>query len=274
MNKKIVIVLLFIAGVLAIRAATVNDVQTVDGAQRNKLQDAINTAVSAGGGGGGGGGDFSPSTNWSSAGYVTFGAGFRSIASSSNLFHYLQTTNINFGAVAGSSTGRLYWDGLNEFVGTDFLTINRQSNGAGSLYIGNSAAGGSQINASTAGLMTISSASGQNINFQSGATIMATFNQTGNIFGSGGTSISNIISTSATFDPPSIATLSSFQTNLTLVGAKVGSSGVVRFPAAPTDGIIYQCWGSNDVLVIRLSNVTALSVDPASQTIGGTLIQY
>lgn len=56
MNKKIVIALLFIAGVFALRAATVNDVQTVDGAQRQKLQDAINQAAGSGGGGGGGGG--------------------------------------------------------------------------------------------------------------------------------------------------------------------------------------------------------------------------
>jgi hypothetical protein len=75
-----------------------------------------------------------------------------------------------------------------------------------------------------------------------------------------------------TWNPPNVPAASTVSTTLTIVdgdfaGLRVGQSVSVTPPAAIDEGLVWGAYvGTNDTVTIRLGNVTALGINPASGT--------
>jgi hypothetical protein len=69
----------------------------------------------------------------------------------------------------------------------------------------------------------------------------------------------------ATLDFASIAAAASEDLTIAVTGAVVGDPVFLGLPAAPTAGIVFQCFVSaSDVVTVRATNITGAPVDPAS----------
>ena len=94
----------------------------------------------------------------------------------------------------------------------------------------------------------------------------------GFITGSGST-VTEITAATATLNFGSIATTASADLTITVTGAAVGDFVVMALPASPAAGIVFNAFVSAaNTVTIRATNVTALSVDPASATYGVLVI--
>jgi hypothetical protein len=94
----------------------------------------------------------------------------------------------------------------------------------------------------------------------------------GFIVGSGST-VSELTAATATLNFGSIATTASADLTITVTGAAVGDYVVLALPASPAAGIVFNGFVSAaDTVTIRATNVTTLSVDPASATYGVLVI--
>ena len=91
----------------------------------------------------------------------------------------------------------------------------------------------------------------------------------------GGTSIAEILTATAALDFGIIAAATSADLTITVTGAAVNDSVTLGLPAAPTAGIIYQAFVSAaNTVTVRVTNITAASIDPLSQTFRVTTIGY
>lgn len=75
-----------------------------------------------------------------------------------------------------------------------------------------------------------------------------------------------IIQTSATVDPASVAANTSGETTVTVTGAATGDTVVVAAPDLEDNLGISAYVSAADTVTVRLTNVTAGAIDPASQT--------
>lgn len=84
-----------------------------------------------------------------------------------------------------------------------------------------------------------------------------------------------IVTGTVTVDPASIATLASGETEVTISGAAVGDILIMNVPASLETGLAYSgCRiSAADTAQIRLTNVTAGSVDGASRSWSYALIK-
>lgn len=123
---------------------------------------------------------------------------------------------------------------------------------------------------SSSALFNIRNSASQNIAVFGGASIILNTNV---VVGSGGTRLASIITTNATYDAPSINTLTQFNTNIVCTGA-LSNSCIVSVSANPqTAGIIYQgACVTNDAVQIQMHNYTGGSVDPANTRVDVLLI--
>jgi predicted transcriptional regulator len=76
----------------------------------------------------------------------------------------------------------------------------------------------------------------------------------------------DMLRASATLDFPSVAAAGSQVLTVTCTGARVGDDAEV-FLDAPDAGLVYKAWVSaNDTVSVRVSNLTAGAIDPASKS--------
>lgn len=91
----------------------------------------------------------------------------------------------------------------------------------------------------------------------------------------GGTSIAEILTATTSLDFPSIAAAASADLTITVTGAAVNDGVTLGLPAAPTAGIVYQAFVSAvNTVTVRAINITAVAIDPASQTFRVITIGY
>lgn len=91
----------------------------------------------------------------------------------------------------------------------------------------------------------------------------------------GGTSIAEVLTTTAALDFGSIAAAASADLTITVTGSAVNDGVVLGLPAAPTAGIVYQAFVSAvNTVTVRATNITAGAIDPASQTFRVVVIGY
>jgi hypothetical protein len=84
-----------------------------------------------------------------------------------------------------------------------------------------------------------------------------------------GSTITKLLSGSASLNFPSIAAVSQADLTITVTGAAVGNQVVLALPAAPTAGIVFNAFVSAaNTVTIRASNITAGAIDPAAATYG------
>lgn len=82
---------------------------------------------------------------------------------------------------------------------------------------------------------------------------------------------SNLTATAA-LDFASIAAAASEDKTIAVAGAAVGDAVSLGLPAAPTAGLVFQCFVSAaDVVTVRATNITAGAVDAASATYRATV---
>lgn len=91
----------------------------------------------------------------------------------------------------------------------------------------------------------------------------------------GGTKVSKILTATAALDFGIIAAAASADLTITVTGAAVNDGVILGLPAAPTAGIVYQPFVSaTNTVTVRATNITAASIDPASQTFRVITIGY
>lgn len=90
-----------------------------------------------------------------------------------------------------------------------------------------------------------------------------------------GTKPLDILTGTATLDFPGILTATSAELTITVPGAAVGDAVALAPPATLTTGLVWsgRVTAANTVTV-RLANVTAATIDPASATWGAAVIQF
>lgn len=110
---------------------------------------------------------------------------------------------------------------------------------------------------------------GQIAEFQSGGTTLASITKAGYI------TAANILLGSAALDFPSTAANTTSDLTLTVTGAALGDSVFVGAPnAAVLAGVSYFGWVSaTNTVTIRLTNISAVSVNPASATFNVRIIK-
>jgi hypothetical protein len=87
----------------------------------------------------------------------------------------------------------------------------------------------------------------------------------GNLRIQGGAMLFGLLSAAASLDFSSISAGASADLTITVTGAAVGNNVILGLPAAPAAGIIFQAFVSGaDTVTVRATNITLVSVDPAS----------
>lgn len=93
--------------------------------------------------------------------------------------------------------------------------------------------------------------------------------------GSSGSSISKVLTATASLDFGSIAAQTSADLTVTVTGAATGDAVVMGLPAAPESGVVFNAFVSSaNTVTIRATNATSGAVDPASATFRATVIQH
>lgn len=91
----------------------------------------------------------------------------------------------------------------------------------------------------------------------------------------GGSTLSKLLSATATLDFPSIAALDTEELTITVTGATAGDSVSIGLPAAPDAGLMLMGWVSAaDTVTIRVYNSTGSAIDLASGTFRATVIKF
>ena len=287
-----VIALLGIAGTIALRAASVNDVQTVDGAQRQKIANVISQNSGSGGGGGGtGAAALTNASNTLIAGttqtingslntsnLAVFSGALISTNTNpqTNSFSYItaKANNAATGRIIsflkqsdGSFLGHIREDGngfdLNDGAG------NFQMGGVGFVFSGEdmllNSVGFNQNGANS------SIGSGSFSVTLSGAN--AIFNSLTNTFsgqvqiGSTGTLITLIKSATASLDFPNILAANSADLSIAVPGANTNDCVILGPPVNQGPSLITQGFvSSNGFITVRASNIGAIAVDQAALT--------
>ena len=84
-----------------------------------------------------------------------------------------------------------------------------------------------------------------------------------------------ILSASATLDFPSVAAQGQQELTVSVVGAKTGSPVAVSPPAALESGLVVNGRvTADDVVTIRLLNITGVSIDPVSGSYRAVVFRY
>ena len=92
--------------------------------------------------------------------------------------------------------------------------------------------------------------------------------------GSGAT-IDDVLTATATLDFASIAAGASETLTITVTGAAVGDAAIASAPAGFEDGLVICCWVSAaNTVSVRVHNVSAGAIDPASGTWRATVISF
>jgi hypothetical protein len=76
----------------------------------------------------------------------------------------------------------------------------------------------------------------------------------------------------AGLDFPSISAGSCSELNITATGATAGATVVPGWPSTLNNGLVGMMYSGTDVIVVRLCNVTASAIDPASLTFSARII--
>ena len=88
-----------------------------------------------------------------------------------------------------------------------------------------------------------------------------------------GSTVTKVLSNSASLNFPSIAAVSQADLTITVTGAAVGDEVMLSLPAAPTAGLVFNGFVSAaDTVTIRASNITASAVDAAAATYGVVVV--
>ena len=82
-----------------------------------------------------------------------------------------------------------------------------------------------------------------------------------------------ILTASSTTDVASIAANAEQEFNITVNGANTGSVVVVSAPSLESGGVATGYVSAADTVTVRVSNVTEIALDPASQTFYVAVIQ-
>ncbi|MFC6080923.1 hypothetical protein [Sphaerisporangium aureirubrum] len=83
-----------------------------------------------------------------------------------------------------------------------------------------------------------------------------------------------VLKGTATLDFPSIAAATSAELTITVTGAAVGNAVALAPPATLTAGLVaFGRVTATNTVTVRLANVTASAIDPASATWGASVIQ-
>ena len=93
--------------------------------------------------------------------------------------------------------------------------------------------------------------------------------------GAGGTKLGKVLVGTVDVNPASLATLTSGETTVTITGAAVGDIVVMNVPASLETGLAFSGArvSAADTVAVRLTNVTAGSVDGANRTWGYMLVK-
>lgn len=82
-----------------------------------------------------------------------------------------------------------------------------------------------------------------------------------------GSTVTKLISTSATIDFTSISAASQASVEVSVPGASVGDEVIMGLPASPASGVVFNAFVSSaNNVTVRASNITASPVDPGSAT--------
>ena len=91
----------------------------------------------------------------------------------------------------------------------------------------------------------------------------------------GGSTISKILTATASLDFPSVAAASSQDLTITVTGAAVNDSVALGLPATPTAGIVFSAFVSAaNTVKVRATNITASAIDPAAFTARVTVFSF
>jgi hypothetical protein len=89
----------------------------------------------------------------------------------------------------------------------------------------------------------------------------------------GSSTITKVLSGSASLDFPEIAAVSQADLTITVTGAAVGDEVILSLPAAPAAGLVFNAFVSaTNTVTVRASNITAAAVDAAAATFGVIVI--
>jgi hypothetical protein len=284
--KKYILFAFALALVGLVRAETIQEIQTIDGETANRLQ----TILESNSGGG------SASTN-----------GANQAWSGTNTFNgptSLTNTTINGVLTINNSTNYIYKGAL--VLGTnsttalllnyDFMIDQRAGVAKGYaqaglygktsqgayLFVGGPTEANSVViqceggnigqvfNNSSVGVLNVgtSKAGGSTVIFN-GAVAAERFKATasGGAIGPNGVALTNVVSATIVADPPSLNTLTGFTTNFVCTGAIAGSPVIVSSDYI-TNGIMYSGYClTNGSIWVDFRNVSAGTIDTASQTL-------
>lgn len=91
----------------------------------------------------------------------------------------------------------------------------------------------------------------------------------------GGSNVKKILTATAALDFGLIAAAASADLTITVTGAAVNDGVSIGLPAVPTSGIVYQAFVSAaNTITVRATNITAVGIDPASQTFRTTVTGF
>ncbi len=87
------------------------------------------------------------------------------------------------------------------------------------------------------------------------------------------TTITKVLSATASLDFASISAASQASLTITVTGAAVGDEVIMALPAAPAAGLVFNAFVSaTDTVTIRASNISGSPVDAAAATYGVIVI--